>query len=54
MQSLFNPKINEINCSSGNGEGPVSLSLTLSGGFDATASTGLHSPGSLLDSACVY
>ena len=29
-------------------------SLTLSGGFDAASSTGLHSPGSLYDYACAY
>ncbi len=31
----------------GNGEHPASLSLALSGGFNAALSTGLHSPGSL-------
>ncbi|MGB8348771.1 MAG: hypothetical protein WCD86_28090 [Ktedonobacteraceae bacterium] len=37
-----------------NGEVPASLSLALSGGFDAAPSTGLHSPGSLHDCAVAY
>jgi hypothetical protein len=37
-----------------NGEAPVSFSLTLSGGFDAASSTGLHSPGSLSNYASIY
>ncbi|HEY6542036.1 MAG TPA: hypothetical protein VIZ18_13920 [Ktedonobacteraceae bacterium] len=37
-----------------NGEAPVSFSLTLSGGFNAASSTGLHSPGSLSNYANAY
>src|SRR5690348_3155056 len=37
-----------------NGEAPVSFSLTLSGGFNVTFSTGLHSPGSLSNDANAY
>ncbi|TMD58841.1 MAG: hypothetical protein E6I93_00825 [Chloroflexi bacterium] len=37
-----------------NGEVPVSFSLTLSGGFDAAPSIGLHSPDSLFDYANAY
>ncbi len=39
---------------SGNGEAPASLSLALTGGFGVAPSTGLHSPGSLLDAASAY
>ncbi|HVB21620.1 MAG TPA: hypothetical protein VNG51_06715 [Ktedonobacteraceae bacterium] len=40
-----------------NGEVPANFllfSLALPGGFDAAPSTGLHSPGSLLDFAIAY